>query len=92
MKTQERISQFRKICAPFNKAFTLLTLLVLGTQCTYLFAAYATGELVDSLDTKDTTRLIWGLGGITASLVFNQVCQWLLARCHINDIVFGIGH
>ncbi|MEN9621754.1 MAG: hypothetical protein RLZZ67_188 [Candidatus Parcubacteria bacterium] len=90
MKTQERISQFRKICAPFNKAFTLLTLLVLGTQCTYLFAAYATGELVDSLDTKDTTRLIWGLGGITASLVINQVCQWLLSRCHINDIVFDL--
>lgn len=90
MKTKERISQFRKICAPFNKAFTNLSLLVIGIQCTYLFTAYATGELVDSLDTKDATKLVLGLGGITASLVIYQIFQWLLARCHIKDIVFDL--
>ncbi len=90
MKTKERIHQFRKICAPFNKAFTILSLLVIGIQCTYLFTAYATGELVDSLDSKDVGKLVWGLGGIIASLAINQLFQWLLARCHIKDIIFDL--
>jgi len=90
MNTKERISQFRKMCRPFKKAFTFLSLLVIGIQCSYLITAYATGILVDSLETKDTAKLVWGLGGITTSLAFNQLFQWLLSRCHIKDIIFDL--